>query len=275
MANQVATPADFVGSIPEIYDAYLGPLLFDFAAKDLARRVGSFASGESRILEIACGTGILTEHIRQATEPSVSIYATDLNEAMLDYARSKLGAQENTWFETADAQSLPFDDGEFDVVICQFGIMFFPDKARAVSEFARVLKAGGMLAYNVWDSLDNNPIARIAHRTVQSFFSSDPPNFFEVPFGFSDIDANLALLRGAGFEIKHSEKVSESIEQGSATDVAKGFIEGNPGILQIRERATVEPQKIIESLAEAIEQAYGPPPINIPLQEIAFVALKR
>lgn len=274
MATQGSSPSDFVGSIPETYDTYLGPLLFNFAANDLAQRIRDFVTRESRILEIACGTGILMEHVRQATEPSVSILATDLNEAMLDYARRKRGALENTRFEPADAQSLPFDDGEFDVVICQFGIMFFPDKVRAVSEFARVLKAGGMLVYNVWDSLENNPVAQIAHQTIKGFFDSDPPNFLETPFGYSSTDINLALIRGAGLDVKDVETVSVTIERESAADVAKGFIEGNPGILQIRERATVEPQKIIEALAEAIEKTYGLPPLRIPLQEIVFVAMK-
>ena len=274
MARQGASPADFVGSIPEAYDSYLGPLLFNFAAMDLARRVGEFTLGGSSILEIACGTGILTEQIRHSTDPTVSIVATDLNQAMLDYARCKRAALENTRFEIADAQSLPFDDASFDVVAVQFGIMFFPDKSGAISEFARVLKSGGVLVYNVWDSFEKNPIAEIAHQIIQSFFESDPPDFLEVPFGYSNIDTNLALIRDAGLKIKEFDTVSATIEQRSAGDVAKGFVEGNPGILQIRERATVEPQKIIEALALAIEKMSGPPPLNIPLQEIVFVATK-
>lgn len=160
-------------------------------------------------------------------------------------------------FEPADAQSMSFDGNAFGKVACQFGIMFFPEKARAFSEFARVLKPGGVLVYNVWDSLENNPIVGIAHRTITSLFESDPPNFLEVPFGFNNIDSNLALIDGAGLEIRDVETVSETIEQVSAHNIATGFVEGNPGILQIRERATVKPQESIAALAKAIENSYG------------------
>lgn len=190
---------------------------------------------------MACGTGILTEHIRSAVELPATIIATDLNETMLDYACHKTGALQYTGLVPEDAQSLPFEDNGFDAFACQFGIMFFPDIARAFSDFARTLKAGGMLAYNVWGSLESTPVAKIAHQTVQSFFDSDPPNFPKVPFDYSKIETNIALIRGAGLDIRGFETVSAAIERGSAADVTRGFIEGNPGILQIRERATVEP----------------------------------
>jgi ubiquinone/menaquinone biosynthesis C-methylase UbiE len=252
----------------------LGPLLFRFSAEDLARRVGGAVASKSKILEVACGTGISTEYLRRATDPTISILATDLNEAMLDYARKQRGSLVKVQFERADAQSLPFDSGSFDAVVCQFGIMFFPEKAQAFSEFARVLRPGGVLAYNVWDSLTNNPVAKIAHETIAGFFDSDPPNFLEVPFGFYDIAPNLDLIRGAGLEVSEVDTVAVTIDRDDSRSVATGFIEGNPAILQIRERATVDPRKIVDALAEAIEVTYGPPPLRIPLREIVFVARK-
>ena len=269
-----ARTSQFVGSIPQNYDEHLGPLLFRFSAEDLAQRVGAAAVKNSKILEVACGTGISTEYLRQAMDPSTTIVATDLNEAMLDYARSQRGTMANVRFELADAQALPFDSDVFDAVVCQFGVMFFPEKTKAFSEFARVLKPGGVLAYNVWDSLENNPVAKLAHQTIASFFESDPPNFLEVPFGFYDSDSNLDLIRGAGLEVNKISTVAAKVERDDPRSVATGFIEGNPAILQIRDRAKVDPQRIIDALAQAIETAYGPPPMHIPLREIVFVAKK-
>jgi ubiquinone/menaquinone biosynthesis C-methylase UbiE len=147
--------SEFVGSIPEIYDEHLGPLLFEHYAADLAARV-TVPVG-SRVLELACGTGIATDRLRAALPDEVAIVATDLNEAMLDLARNKRGNLANVQYQVVDALDLPFEDGSFDAVVCQFGVMFFPDKAACAREAARALKPGGAYTFNVWDSLDRNP----------------------------------------------------------------------------------------------------------------------
>ena len=162
------THGEFVGSIPETYDAHLGPLLFEHYAADLAERVTVPPGG--RILELACGTGIATARLRAALPEGVEIVATDLNEAMLDYARNKRGDLPNLRYQVADALDLPFEDGSFDAVACQFGVMFFPDKAAGAREAARVLKPGGAYAFNVWDSLDRNPAIKVAQDTISRFF---------------------------------------------------------------------------------------------------------
>ncbi|MCZ6557051.1 MAG: class I SAM-dependent methyltransferase [SAR324 cluster bacterium] len=132
--------AQFLDSIPENYDAHLGLLLFHFYGSDLARRVGVTVGG--RVLELACGTGIFTQYLRGTLAVEVEIVATDLNEPMLDFARDKRGELENVSFEQADTLSLPFADGAVDAVVCQFGVMFFPDKEAGMREAARVLKSG-------------------------------------------------------------------------------------------------------------------------------------
>jgi len=262
----------FVGSIPEIYDEHLGPLLFHFSAADLAQRVHTTLPEARRVLEIACGTGISTQYLCDCLGAETEVVATDLNEGMLAYAREKRGGLRNVTFQQADAQRLPFEDESFDAAINQFGIMFVPDKALAMAEMARVVRPGGLVAFNVWDSLETNRVAAIAHETIASFFADDPPDFLTVPFGDYQIDPICRLIEGAGLRHPDVQIVSAKIERPDARSVARGFVEGNPGILQIQERATADPAHIITAVAEALEIAFGPAPLQIPLQEIVFLA---
>ena len=269
-----STHASFTGSIPEIYDAHLGPMLFEFPAKDLANRVKDKISAESKVLEVACGTGISTHYLREALPQNVHITATDLNPAMLDFAKNKHANLSGVTFEIADALSLPFDDQVFDAVICQFGIMFFPDKSKGLSEMARALKPGGILAFNVWDSMEQNRSVALAHETITSFFEIDPPQFLTTPFGFYDIDHIKSLITQTGFTNIESHIVSETVEGLDATHIAKGFVEGNPGVIEINERATVEVSLVTKATADALEKAYGSSPLEVKFQEIVFTAIK-
>lgn len=264
------THTQFSGSIPEIYDTHLGPLFFEFYAADLARRLDPPAGG--RVLETACGTGISTEHLRGALPDGVEIVATDLNQAMLDFAGAKRGGLANVSFRQADALDLPFEDAGFDAVTCQFGLMFFPDKAAGMAEAMRVLKPGGMLAFNVWDSLDENPIARVAHETIGTFFSENPPSFLLLPFSYHQRDTIAALVSDAGFDAVAIETVDTVVERPSARDLATGFVEGNPGIHEINERATAGPETIADAVAEAFREAFGDAPLRTRLQAIVVTA---
>src|SRR5262245_8082090 len=151
----------FTGSIPEKYDTYLVPFLFEHYAAHLAGKLA--LSPGSRVLEVACGTGVLTRHLLQALPPKGTLVATDLNGAMLDLARTKVNPDPRLEWKVADAMKLPFGDATFDVVACQFGVKFFPDKVAALQEMKRVLKPGGTLVFNVWDSLETNLSAKIVH----------------------------------------------------------------------------------------------------------------
>ena len=193
---------------------------------------------------------------------------------MLDFAKGKHAGLAGVTFEVADALSLSFDDQAFDAVICQFGIMFFPNKSKGLAEMVLALKPGGVFAFNVWDSLEQNKPALIAHQTIASSFESNPPQFLTTPFGFYDVDHISNLLAQAGLTIIESHIVSETLEVFEAAHLARGLVEGNPGVIEINERATVAAGVVTKTTADALEKAYGLSPLEIELQEIVFTATK-
>src|SRR3984893_15439184 len=174
----------FSGSIASIYDKYLGPLIFEPYAQDLANRLS--ALNAERVLETAAGTGIVTRALLRSLSPGATVVATDLNQPMLDHAAELVSSSRVSW-QKADAQALPFSDATFDAVVCQFGVMFFPDKQKAYQEARRVLKAGGHFIFNVWDRLENNEFADIVTTAVSEMFPDDPPRFLaRTPHGYHD-----------------------------------------------------------------------------------------
>ena len=172
----------FVGSIPEHYDRNLGPIIFTDYAADIARRAA--AGKPAKVLETAAGTGIVTRALRDHLPAGTRLTATDLNEPMLDVARTKFRAGEQVEFQPADAMALPFADGSFDTVVFQFGVMFFPDKDQSYREVYRVLTPGGRYLFNIWDSHRYNAAGRIVHEIASSHFPTDPPQFMRVPFSY-------------------------------------------------------------------------------------------
>src|SRR3984893_4072267 len=193
----MSNDASFVGSIPQHYDQGLGPMIFVDSPADMAQRVA--AASPARVLETAAGTGIVTRKLRDALPAATRLTAPDLNPPMLDIARTKFRSGEQVEFQTADAMALPFADGSFDAVVCQFGVMFFPDKRKSYSEDLRVLAPGGRYVFSVWDSHRYNPFGRLAHQVAGSFFPADPPAFYNVPFSCHQIDPIKESLIEAGF----------------------------------------------------------------------------
>lgn len=257
----------FVGSIPENYDRYLGPVLFEPYAADLAQRV-SVPEGGS-VLEIACGTGIVTRHLRDQLPPAVKLVATDLNEAMMNFAQRKFSPDENIEWRPADATALPFDDGSFDAVVCQFGLMFVSDKAKAASEAYRVLKTGGRFFFSVWDAIERNDLAHTAETTITKYFDNDPPDFYQIPFSFFDEEEIRSLWSGAGFTDIQVTPVAFPSNAVSAADVTKGLVHGNPIITAIRERCESRIPEIEADVASVISARFGERPVKAKMQ--AFV----
>jgi ubiquinone/menaquinone biosynthesis C-methylase UbiE len=260
----------FVGKIPEHYDRYLAPLFFDPYADDLVARLA--VSDGMRVLEVACGTGIVTRRLLQRLGGRGTVIATDLNEAMFAHTRTRLPRRGDAQYRTADGTSLPFESRSFDAVVCQFGLMFFPDKAAGAREALRVLRPGGAYLLNVWDALDRNPVPRITHATLQKFFPADPPTFYTVPFNCHDADALSTLLREAGFTEVRCERVAKEGQSPSAADAAIGLIEGNPVYGEIVKRRPDAVAEIEAALAASLARELGDRPLRAPLHALVATA---
>lgn len=256
----------FGGSIPEHYQRYLVPLILDEYARDLA--AGAKAPAGGAALETACGTGLLTRYLRRTLPPSVRLVATDVNEAMLAVARRE--ETPGVEYSQADATSLPFADDSFDLVACQFGVMFFPDRARGYAEAARVLRPGGRLRFNVWESLERNPLPRRTHEIVTAMFPEDPPGFLAVPWGYHDVGLIETELRQAGFEDIRIVRAPARSRAPSARDVAMAFGAGSPLALQLAERG--DPAKIVDEMARALRAEFGEGAIDEPMEAIVIDA---
>jgi ubiquinone/menaquinone biosynthesis C-methylase UbiE len=265
-----SSDAAFAGSIPAIYEQYLGRLMFEPYAAEMAERLKDVSAG--RVLEIAAGTGIVTRALAKALPKNVEIVATDLNQAMLDLAAKNLDAPNVTWRQ-ADAQTLPFDDSSFDVVICQFGVMFFPDKPAAYREALRVLKPGGLYLFNVWDRLDANQVSKIISDTAGAAFADDPPKFIErVPFGYFNHDVIRRALQEAGFgriDIDVVEKISQAP---SPLHPATGLTQGTPLRMEIEARAPDRLEELTQKATEALKAKFGDGPIENRMSAIVVTA---
>jgi SAM-dependent methyltransferase len=262
--------AQFTGDIPHFYDKHLGPIIFEEYAADLARRAA--AIGGASILEIAAGTGISTVALRAALPQSTKITATDLNGAMLEFAKAKLppGAVE---FQTADAMALPFADESFDLVVIQFGVMFFPDRPAAYAEARRVLKRGGTLLFNAWGTMQANPFGEIAHADAERFLPDNPPKFYLTPFGYADPARVRADLAAGGFpETDHTlVRINRAVPDWR--HFATGAIYGNPMIVDIR-AGDVNPDHMVEAIAGELERRFGKAPSSMPLEAHVYAARK-
>jgi len=272
--TETSTHASFTGNIPENYDTFLGPLLFEFSAADMALRVSEAVGQPVKILEVACGTGISTRHLANSLPNGSQIVATDLNDAMLSHAKRVNGNLSNVSYSQADALELPFEDETFDAVVCQFGIMFFPDKAKGMTEMSRVLKAGGILALNVWDSFNQNRSVAVVDQVIKRFFDANPPRFLEVPFGFCDVDLGRNLFFDAGYDTVDVAHVTETVTISDYESVARGFVTGNPTIIEVEQRATVDVDELLSAAAVDLEREFGPVPAELSFQEIVYLARK-
>lgn len=245
----------FRGSIPALYDQYLGPMIFAPYADDLAARLADLRYG--RVLETAAGTGVLTRALVAALPQDVAIVATDLNQPMLDHAASQLSSERVTW-QQADAHRLPFPDGLFDVVVCQFGVMFFQEKPRAFAEAARVLKPGGRFLLSVWDRIEENEFADVVVRAVAALYPQNPPMFLaRTPHGHHDTATLEAQLCTAGFTATRVESLTRKSRAPDALAVAIGYCQGTPMRNEIEAQGAETLATATQAAAEAIAARYG------------------
>jgi SAM-dependent methyltransferase len=246
----------FAGSIPELYERYLVPLIFEPYAADLTRRLGAMSL--ARVLEIAAGTGVVTRFMTAALPDTVSIVATDLNQPMLDHA-SSIGTPRSVEWRQADAMSLPFPDASFDAVVCQFGVMFLPDRPRAYAEARRVLKPGGTFLFNVWDRIEENEFADTVTDALRTIFPTDPPRFLaRTPHGYYERDTILRDLRQGGFTVLPDiDTVAARSRAASAEMPAIAYCQGTPLRNEIEARDASLLAGVTDIVAEAIAERFG------------------
>jgi len=262
------TAAQFTGSIPENYDNGLGPNIFHDYADDIAQRAGALGAGS--VLELAAGTGIVSRRLRDALAPEARLVVTDLNPPMLEVARGKFDNGEAVEFHPADAMALPFEDSEFDLVVCQFGVMFFPDKIASYREAARVLRPGGHYIFSTWGSMAANPFGKIGHGVASRFFPDNPPGFYQVPFSYADAETVKGEMQAAGLaEPKHDTIAIEKTVEDLA-GFARGMVFGNPLIGEIQDRGGVDPNEVVAAIIDEFQTRLGPEPLTMPLQATVF-----
>jgi SAM-dependent methyltransferase len=251
-----ATDQVFVGSIPKLYETHLVPLIFEPYVVDLVNRLVS--RSPARVLEIAAGTGVVTRALASALPESVAIVATDLNQPMLDHA-SAVGTLRPVEWRQADAMQLPFGDGTFDAVVCQFGVMFFPDKAKAFSEARRVLSPGGVFIFNVWDQIEENEFADTVTAALESLFPEDPPRFMaRTPHGYHNRSTIERDLKSGGFAASTDISTVAARSRASSPRIpAIAYCQGTPLRNEIEARDASRLGEATDIAAQAIARRFG------------------
>jgi ubiquinone/menaquinone biosynthesis C-methylase UbiE len=263
-AAQSKTNISFSGSIPKFYDNNLGTIFFEPFSTEMAQRIKDLKANS--ILEIACGTGRLTKYLPLVTaKRSGSITATDLNPAMLEHAKRTVAWKNINW-QVVDAMELPYGDSLFDVVVAQFGVMFYPDKQKAYMESYRVLGDNGSFIFSAWDSLHHNPIAQLTDNIITEFFPTDTPGFYKIPFSYFNEDEIRADLAAAGFKAVNIESLKLEGYAASAHDAATGLFQGTPLFNAIVERGEDMLPAMIERLAQEIRALFSDTDLSIPIQ---------
>ena len=262
----------FAGSIPENYNRYMVPLIFEPFAADLARRAASLSP--SAVLETAAGTGVVTRALAAKLPAGASYVVTDFNQPMLDYAASQQGPDRRIQWHQADAQALPFEDGAFDLVCCQFGAMFFPDRSSAYREAKRVLRPGGHFLFNVWDRLEENVLANDVTNALAELFPNDPPLFLaRTPYGYHDTTLIRRELEDAGFARVVIEMKAEQSRASSPRIPAIAYCQGTPLRNEIEARDAAKLDAAIDYVASAIARKHGDGAVAAKIQAHVVVAV--
>jgi ubiquinone/menaquinone biosynthesis C-methylase UbiE len=269
----VATDKLFAGSIPEIYDRFLVPLIFETYARDLAERLAKVEPRD--LLETAAGTGVLTRAVAARLPVSTRIIATDLNQTMLDHAKARHSSNGGIEWKQADALALPFKDQSFDAVACQFGVMFFPDKVAGYKEARRVLKPGGHFIFNVWDRISENDFADTVTQALAAVFPDDPPRFLaRTPHGYHDVDKIRADLNAAGFANASVDAVDARSRAPSARVPAVAYCQGTPLKNEIEARGTSRMEEATANAAKVLAHRFGNGAVDGRIRAFVITALR-
>jgi ubiquinone/menaquinone biosynthesis C-methylase UbiE len=262
----------FAGSIPENYDRYMVPLIFEPFAADLAQRAASLSP--SAVLETAAGTGVVTRALAPKLSPGASYIVTDLNQPMLDYAASRQAPDSRIKWRQADALALPFENAAFDLVCCQFGAMFFPNRTSAYREAKRVLKPGGRFLFNVWDRIEENVFADDVTNALARIFPNDPPRFLaRTPHGYHDTALIRSELEDAGFSRVVIETRAEQSRASSPRLPAVAYCQGTLLRNEIEVRGAGKLEAATNYAASAIADRHGDGEVAAKIQAHVIVAV--
>jgi ubiquinone/menaquinone biosynthesis C-methylase UbiE len=261
----------FAGSIPKFYDTLMVPLIFEAYAADLAELAAAGSPGS--VLETAAGSGVVTRLLAPKLSASARYVVTDLNQPMLDYAATRQAPDSRITWQQADALQLPFEDASFDVVCCQFGAMFFPNRVTGYAEARRVLKPGGRLVFNVWDRIEENAFADEVTQALAQVFPHDPPRFLaRTPHGYHDVAAIHEELQRAGFAAIAIETREKASHASSARAAATAYCQGTPLRNEIEARDASLLQLATDRATQAITMRHGDGPVVGKIQAHVIVA---
>lgn len=258
----VSVDVRFSGTVPANYERHLVPLLFRPYAEVLAERAARFHPRE--ILETAAGTGVVTDALAR-TLPDARIVATDLNQPMLEIAATRVTSP-NVSFLQADALDLPFEDGSFDLVACQFGAMFYPDKVQGHSEARRVLRDDGRYLLAIWDRIDRNALSNLANESMKRLFPDNPPQFMvRGPFSYHDPASIQDDLRAAGFGSVEIQTIGLASRCPTAEDGVRGLVYGSPMGVELADYGEGALDRVFEDLLRMTRQFEGPHGFEAPM----------
>jgi SAM-dependent methyltransferase len=255
----------FAGAIPDVYDTYLVPMIFAPYAEDLAQRAAGMVPAP--VLETAAGTGAVTRALAPLLAGDCRYVVTDLNQPMLDHARSRQPADARIGWRQADAMRLPFEDASFDVVCCQFGAMFLPDRIAGYREALRVLRPGGRFVFNVWDRIEENVFTDVVVAAMAEVFPDNPPDFLRrLPHGYHAVERIRADLAAAGFGSAEIETLERESVAATPELAAIALCQGTPMRGEIEARAGASLAEATGHAADALAATFGPGPIRGKIQ---------
>lgn len=261
----------FSGSVPENYDRYLGPMFFEPYAVDVASRI--LPAAVKTAVELCCGTGRMTCHLRAILQADATVVASDLSEEMIAIARTKTYAGPIDW-RKIDAQRLPFDDNSVDLIVCCFGYMFVAEPVRAFAEAHRVLRPGGSLIFTTWDKLEHNGASNVFRSILKDFFGDLLPATLRAPYSMHDPSLIRAQLIEAGFRLFDIDLVEKNSECSSAREAAFGLVHGGSLYHEIVNRNASWLGDISAKVEKQLAEKYGLTPMVAPMRALITKAVK-
>jgi len=261
----------FTGSIPKHYDKYQGPMFFEAYAIEIANRIDP--SNIQTVLELSCGTGRVTNHIRKKLLPPSRFIASDLSPDMLEVAKEKLKDLKIEW-QIIDFTQIPFTNNSLDSVVCSFGYMFAENKSRAFQESLRVLRPGGTLLFSTWDKLEFNEASYVLRKEVKKYFGDSLPDTYQLPFSMNDPEVIRELLLRAGFSKVKVEVIEKQSTCESATKATYGLVQGGPLYNEIIKRNPDWLPEISAAVEKELSEKYGVAPMVAPMRALISQAWK-